>query len=200
MGLDYYVDQDNLIRHLKVTEVLDVCDYHRELDNWAIETKDLKNKLKKIGRISILPNEYSWEVDGSKNQFAIRFDKYPYFDSEIFQCIECGCTFFFHLELGINGPQKRYRNVKSEWIDIDAIKPAKQVIVDYKPFEYIIYKNPDLSYGVSISKRLGIGIDIYYELTTDEVVSYLRVGISGLRNRLDDMDKNYQNYKVTSWR
>jgi hypothetical protein len=64
----------------------------------------------------------------------------------------------------------------------------------------VVYKNPDLTYGISISKNLGTGVDIYHQLINEEKEKYLIDGINSLTDRMKDMDTNYNNYKVTSWR
>lgn len=90
--------------------------------------------------------------------------------------------------------------MKKELKDIETRIPNKQIVVEYKTAEYVVYKNPDLTYGISISKNLGAGMDIYHQLTEEEKVNYLRDGIKALSERMKDMDMNYNNYKVTSWR
>lgn len=194
------IDEQKLLHYLTSIKVDNCCGGHEDFQEWNNETEVLRNSLIKIGKISTIPSENQSDIKYWGANAPIQMDKYPYYDCEIFQCKECNTVFFFYIELGGHGPQKRYRVVKKELIDVETIKPKHQIIIDIKDYEYIIYKNPDLSYGISICKSLGVGVDIYHQLTFNEQNSYLQNGISTLKERMKDMDTNYNNYKVTSWR
>jgi len=194
------IDENRLLHHLTSTKVSDLCGNHSGFYEWNNETDELKIKLKKIGQISIQPSDKQWEAPYWGQDTKIQMDCYPYYGCEVFQCTECNTTFFYYLELGGHGAQKRYRIVRKDLIDLETIKPKNQIIIDYKDLDYVIYKNPDLTYGISISKNLGIGVDIYHQLSNEEKENYLRDGINSLKDRMTDMDKNHGNYKITSWR
>ena len=200
METAYNVDENSLLHHLTSTKVSDLCGNHSEFYEWNNETEELKSKLKKIGQISIQPSDKQWEAPYWGHETKIQMDCYPNYGCEIFQCTECNTTFFYYLELGGHGAQKRYRVVRKELIDLETFKPKHQIIIDYKDYDYVVYKNPDLTYGISISKSLGIGVDIYHQLTIEEKIKYIIEGIESLKERMKDMDLNFDNYKVTSWR
>ena len=200
MNIAFDINEDNLLQYLTSLTVLNLCKNHSEFYEWNNETDDLKCTLKKIGEISIQPSDKQWEVPYWGIDTKIEMDCYPYYGCEIFQCIECNAIFFYYLELGGHGAQKRYRLIRKELIDLESIKPKHKIIIDYKDYDYVVYKNPDLTYEISISKPLGIGIDIYHKLSKEEKENYLLQGITSLKNRMKDMDENFNNYKVTSWR
>lgn len=194
------IDEQRLLHFLASTKVDTCCGGHIDFFEWKNETEELKNNLIKIGQISVSPSDNQNDLQYWGENAAIQIDKYPYYGCEIFQCKKCDTIFFYYLELGGHGPQKRYRVIRRELIDIETIKPKYQIVVDYKNLDYIIYKNIDLTYGISISKNLGIGVDIYHQLSKEEKEQYLHEGITSLKIRMADMDKNYHNYKITSWR
>ncbi len=200
MNIANDIDENRLLHHLTSTKVSDLCENHSDFYEWNNETDELRTKLKKIGQISIQPSEKQWEAPYWGQDTKIQMDCYPNYSCDVFQCIECNTTFFYYLEFGGHGAQKRYRVVRKELIDLESIKPKNPIIIDYKDLDYVIYKNPDLTYDISISKSLGTGVDIYHKLSKEEKENYFREGINSLKNRMSDMDKNYNNYKVTSWR
>jgi hypothetical protein len=200
METAYEINEDRLLHHLTSTKVSDICGNHLEFYEWNNETDDLIAKLKKIGQISIQPSEKQWEAQYWGQDAKILMDCYPNYGCDIFQCTKCNTTFFYYLELGGHGAQKRYRVVRKELIDLETIRPKHQIIIDYKYMDYVVYKNPDLTYSISICKSLGIGVDIFHQLSNEEKEHYLQNGIISLTERMKDMDKNYDNYKVTSWR
>ncbi|ELV7526289.1 hypothetical protein QMU91_002522, partial [Flavobacterium psychrophilum] len=128
------------------------------------------------------------------------FGIYPYFDCEILQCDKCKNLFFYYIELGGHLPQKRLRLIRKELIDLDSLKPRTQIVIDYQGLDYQVYKNKDLTYEISICKNFGVTVDIYHKLSIEEQNEYILNGISVLEKRIIDMDKNYNNYKVVSWR
>ena len=50
------IDEQRLLHYLITTKVDDSCGRHTDYFEWNNETEELKNKLKKIGQISIQPN------------------------------------------------------------------------------------------------------------------------------------------------
>ncbi|MEO4005043.1 hypothetical protein [Flavobacterium sp. CAU 1735] len=200
METAFEIDEQKLLHFLASTKVNDSCGGHNDFWEWHNETEELKTNLTKIGQISVQPGEKQWESQYWGQDAKIQFDRYPYYGCEIFQCTKCNTVFFYYLEIGGHGPQKRYRVVRKDLIDIETIKPSHPIVIDYKGLDYIMYKNPDLTYAISISKNVGIGIDIYHQLSKEEQELYLKEGIISLDSRMKDMDLNYSNYKVTSWR
>jgi|GEM_PF-996668 len=200
METTFDIDEQKLLHFLASTKVNDACGGHTDFWEWHNETEELKTNLIQIGQISVTPGEKQWDSHYWGQDAKIQFDRYPYYGCAIFQCQKCNTVFFHYVELGGHGPQKRYRVVRKELIDLESIIPTHRIIIDYKGVDYIIYKNPDLSYGILISKTIGIGIDVYHQLSKEEQELYLKDGIHSLNARMQDMDVNYTNYKVTSWR
>ena len=200
MDTTFEIDENKLLHHLTSTKVSDLCGNHSDFYEWNNETEELRKKLKKIGQISIQPSAKQWDAPYWGKETKIFMDCYPYYGCEIFQCTQCNTTFFYYSELGGHGAQERYRVVRKELIDLETIKPKHQIIIDYKDLEFVVYKNPDLTFGISISKNLGIGADIYHQLSENEKECYLLNGIKSLNDRIKDMNENYNSYKITSWR
>ncbi|UUC45139.1 hypothetical protein [Flavobacterium cerinum] len=200
METTFEINDQNLLHFLAATKTNNSCGGHTDFLEWNNETEELKTNLTKIGQIAIQPNEKQWDSQYWGQEAKIQLDRYPYYGCEIFQCQKCNTFFFYYLESGGHGAQKRYRVIRKELIDIESITPSYPIIIDYKNLDYTIFKNPDLTYAVSISKNIGIGLDVYYQLSKEEQEGYLRDGINSLSNRIKDMDLNYSNYKVTSWR
>jgi hypothetical protein len=193
------IDQDRILNYLNQNKVKeDICD-HSDFIEWNEETDEIKTVVEKIGKIT-LPSNSSKNKNCWRKDSKIELDKYPYLECEIHQCQKCKSIFFHHIELTGNAPQRRYRLLRKELIDLDSIKPKVRIIIDSEPFKYQVYKNPDLSYEISICKPVALGIDIYHKLTKQEEVEYLKNGIKALQNRIEDMDGNYNKYKVVSWR
>ena len=200
METAFEINDQKLLHFLTSTKVDDSCGGHTDFLEWHNETEELKTSLTKIGQIAIQPSEKQWDSQYWGQDAKIQLDRYPYYGCEIFQCQKCNTVFFYYLELGGHGAQKRYRVIRKDLIDMETIKPAHPIVIDYKGMDYMIYKNPDLTYAVSISKNIGIGLDVYHQLSKEEQEGYLRDGIISLNNRMKDMDLNYSNYKVTAWR
>jgi len=196
----FEIDDQKLLHFLASTKVNDSCGGHNDFLEWNNETEELKANLTKIGQISVQPGEKQWDSQYWGQDAKIQFDCYPYYGCEIFQCKKCNTVFFHYTEIGGHWPQKRYRVVRKSLIDIESIKPTHRIVIDYKGLDYFIYKNPDLTYGVLISKNIGLGLDVYHQLSKEEQELYLRDGILSLKSRMEDMDVNFSNYKVTSWR
>lgn len=75
-----------------------------------------------------------------------------------------------------------------------------QIIIEQEDFRYTVYKNPDLTIEISISKPIALGVEVYHILTEKETSNYFQFGISSLENRMKDMNENFSNYRVVSWR
>lgn len=200
METTFDIDEQKLLHFLASIKVNDACGGHTDFWEWHNETEALKTNLTKIGQIAIQPGEKQWEAPYWGQDAKIRFDCYPYYGCDLYQCQKCHTVFFYYVELGGHGPQKRYRVVRKALIDLESLTPTHRIIIDYKGMDYIMYKNPDLTYGLLISKTIGVGIDVYHQLSKEEQERYLKDGIESLNDRLKDMDVNYTNYKVTSWR
>lgn len=200
METTFEINDQNLLHFLTSTKTNDSCGGHTDFLEWNNETEELKTNLAKIGQISVQPGEKQWDSQYWGQDTKIQLDCYPYYGCEIFQCQKCNTFFFYYLELAGHGAQKRYRVVRKELIDLESVKPIHPIVIDYKGFDYMIYKNPDLSYAILISKNIGVGVDVYHQLSKEEQEQYLIDGITSLNDRIKDMDLNYNNYKVTSWR
>lgn len=200
METTFEIDDQKLLHFLTSTKTNDSCGGHIDFLEWNNETEALKTNLTKIGQISIEPNEKQRDSQYWGKEAKIQLDCYPYYGCEILQCQKCNTVFFHYLELGGHGAQKRYRVVRKNLIDLETIKPIHPIVIDYKNLDYMIYKNPDLTYAILISKNIGVGLDVYHPLTKEEQEQYLSDGITSLNDRMTDMDLNYTNYKVTSWR
>ncbi|WP_271785383.1 hypothetical protein [Aquimarina algiphila] len=193
------INQNNLIEYLNRKEtVLDVCD-HSKFKGWNDWNPTFEPELVKIGQIEQKVNmespEKYWGDDA-----PIKLNEYPYWESEIHKCPKCKNIFFFYNEDGGHGRQKRYRLIQKELIDIESIVPTTNCQIISSPYKYTIYKKPDLTFELSICKPIALGVDIYHIMTNDEVKSFKKDGIIALNNRMKDMDENYSNYRVVSWR
>lgn len=164
-----------------------VCD-HSPFLKWNFSSSELVSSLSKIGFVSV---ENCLPSSGDDTE-TIDLERQPYCSSDVFRCEKCH-RFFFRNE-------NNFKLIKREMIDIETIRPKHQIIIDNGNLDYMVFKNPDLSYAVSISKPVGIGIDVHHQLSEMETSSYLEHGILALSERLDDMDRNFSKYKVTSWR
>jgi hypothetical protein len=202
MENELQIDEHRLLHYLSSTEVNEACSGHKDFLEWANETEELRNKLEKIGQLSIQPSEKQWDSEYWGEDALIHLDRYPYYGCEIHQCTKCNTVFFYYLELGGHGAQKRYRVVRKELINLESIKPLHRIVIDSggAGLGYTMYKNPDLTYGISISITMGLGADVYHQLTPEETELYLKGGIKSLDERRKDMTSNYNKYEVTSWR
>jgi len=193
------IDQDTILNYLTQNEVKEsICD-HSDFHDWHEETYEIEKNVEKIGQIS-LPSSSIINKNYCGKDSIIELDKYPYSECEILQCRKCENIFFRFIELVGKEPKKKYRLIRTELINLNSIKPKVQIIIDSKPYIYQVYKNPDLSYEISISKPVALGVEIYHKLTELEEVAYLKKGIESLQKRMEDMDENYSKYRVVSWR
>lgn len=194
------INQNNLLYFL-LTNKIDgsKCD-HSFFFEWNNGNDDLKNDLINIGKINLKP---AFKENGNywgKNA-PIELNKYPYFGCEVYKCKKCNSLFFHYTELGGHGSQKRYRLIRKELIDIESFEPEERTLIDLKSYIYAVYKKPDMTYELSICKAgVGVGIDIYHIMDKGEEQKYLKKGIESLKSRMEDMDANYSNYEVVSWR
>ena len=193
------INQNNLLRFLNNLEQDKSKRDYSDYEGWNDWHPDFEYELIRIGQIEQDP---TWE-SASKywgKDAPILLDKYPYCICEIFQCPISGQVFFHYLETGGHAPQKRYRLIQKELIDIESIKPTQNCQIISKPYKYTIYKKTDLTFELSICKPVALGVDIYHIMTDNEVKSFKEIGISALENRMKDMDENYSDYRVVSWR
>ena len=160
----------------------------------------MKSKLNKRGNIDVNPK--TWEVEQYwGNDAPIVLTKYPYHSCEVYQCIDCKEFFFHYTEDGGHGSQKRYRIINVDLIDKKDYMPTIRSTIEYKSYDYSVAKYPDGVFElVTLRHDVGIGIDILHKLNKTETSDYLNKGINALKERIEDMKKNYNNYKITSWR
>ncbi|ENA1795624.1 hypothetical protein ABF176_002471 [Flavobacterium psychrophilum] len=196
------INQDGLLHFLTSNKINDNICNHLKFLEWENDEENIILSLNKIGELNLEPNfeenKNYWGKD-SKIEFGI----YPYFDCEILQCEKCKNLFFYYVELGGHSPQKRLRLIRKELIDLNTLKPKTQVVIDYEGLDYQVYKNEDLTYEISISKNIeniAVTVEVYHKLTIAEQNDYIAKGIISLEERIADMERNYNNYKVISWR
>lgn len=195
------IDSNNILHFLASCKITSYkCD-HSEYFEWNTGNEDFKSSLIKFGDITSNRNQAK-NFTVLENNSLIDLEFYPYNNREIFQCKNCNSLFFYDTELINQKEEKKYKLIRKELINIDTIKPKHQIIIDYGglDFDYTIYKNPDLTYKISISKPIALGVDIFHKLTKEEEVNYLKNDISALKERMLDMDINYNKYEVISWR
>ena len=200
MNNAFAINEDNLLHYLASIKVEQMCHNHAEFSDWNEETEELTSQIQLIGKISIQPNGQQRNVLSTEDGTKIQLDSYPYNECEIVQCMVCNTVFFRYAELVAQKLQNRYKVIRKELIDIESLKPKRRIIIDIENHYYIIYKNPDLTYDLSISIPLYGGMDVDHCLTNTDKESYLLEGISSLKNRMSDMEAHYTQYKVTHWR
>lgn len=77
---------------------------------------------------------------------------------------------------------------------------AKRTLLEKKEWEYYIYEIEDaIELSVPISNPAP-GFDIIYVLNDFEKNEYLSKGVKALKDRINDMETNFSNYKMVSWR
>ena len=167
---------------------------------WENETSELKNKIIKRGKLDT-PSK-TWKNDKYWGEDApIILSCYPFHSCEIHQCLECKEFFFHYTEDGGHGSQKRYRIIDLELIDKKDYSPNERAIIDYKSFEYSVYKHPSKELELLTCRGdVGIGIDISRKLERSEADEFYANGIINFKDKLIEMKSNYSKYKVTSWR
>ena len=114
------LDRNSLYRLLTLAESKSNCKGHKDFWEWNNETAELVTKLEKIGQIEIEPSINQYDLQYWGTDAPIQFDKYPYYGCEVFRCKTCGTLFFYYLELGGHAPQKRYRVIRKELVDIES--------------------------------------------------------------------------------
>ena len=192
------INQNNLLQFLNsFTKVENTCNHakFKGWNDWEPSFESLPVKVGQIDQKVMRHPEKYWGVDA-----LIKLDEYPYAQCEIHQCPACQALFFFYYEDGGHARRKRYRLIQKELIDIESIVPTQRCKISSDSYHYTIYKNPDLTFELVICKPIALGVDIYHILTNEEVKSFKKEGIAALENRMRDMDKNYSNYRVESWR
>lgn len=193
------ISQNNLLEFLNnFTKIKNTCD-HTKFKGWNNWNPSFEPSLVKVGQINQEvtiqnPDEY-WG-----DNVLIKLNEYPYAQCEIHQCPACQELFFFYNEYGGHGRQKRYRLIQKALIDIESIVPTQNCQIILNSYHYAIYKKPDLTFELSICKPIATGVDVCHIMTNKEVQSFKKEGIAALEDRIKDMDKNYSNYRVKSWR
>lgn len=77
----------------------------------------------------------------------------------------------------------------------------KKEILEQKPWVYMLFKDRNNIYQLSISVPCPApGFDVTYELTEMEIEKYNRVGIDSLKERIKDMNQNRKECKIIAWR
>ncbi|MEW5675967.1 hypothetical protein ABGT15_06600 [Flavobacterium enshiense] len=77
---------------------------------------------------------------------------------------------------------------------------TKRTLLEKKEWEYYIYEaEATIELSVPISNPAP-GFDIIYVLNDFEKNEYLSKGVKALKDRLNDMETNFLNYKMISWR
>ena len=75
-------------------------------------------------------------------------------------------------------------------------------LIEKEEFIFYLYKDDatnELQLSVPISDPHP-GFDVIYMLTIEEQKLYLKNGAEALRERVNDMNLNYKNYTLVSWR
>lgn len=109
-------DLNSLYQLLTLAESNSNCNEHKDFWEWNNETPELVNKLEKIGQIEIELSTNQYDLPYWGKDAPIQLDKYPYYGCEVFKCKVCGLLFFYYLELGGHGVQKRYRVIRKELV------------------------------------------------------------------------------------
>jgi len=193
------INQNNLLRFMNNLEQDKSKIDYSKYQGWNDWHPEFEHEFVRIGQIEQeptwdTPSQY-WGTDA-----PILLNKYPYCTCEIHQCPVSNQVFFHYVEFGGHAPQKRYRLINKDLIDIESIKPTLTAEILSKPYKYAVYKNPDLTFELSICKPVALGIDIYHIMTENEIRSFIKNGIATLESRIKDMDENYSDYRVVSWR
>ncbi|WP_042722707.1 hypothetical protein [Flavobacterium sp. B17] len=73
-------------------------------------------------------------------------------------------------------------------------------VLEKKDWEYYLFEEENnIKLSVPIPKPTP-GFDIIYTLDEYEKENYLRKGIIALKDRIEDMNVNFSNYEMNSWR
>ncbi len=77
---------------------------------------------------------------------------------------------------------------------------TERKLIEQKDWKYYVYEvESDIELSVPIPKPTP-GFDVVYVLNAIEKENYLNTGIKTLENRIKDMETNFLNYKMNSWR
>jgi hypothetical protein len=192
------INQNNLIEYLNDHDYNKACSDHFRYKGWNNWDPIIEPELVKVGQIQQVNSNTVGRYWGENEPIVLT--DYPYSNCEIYKCPICNAIFFFYNEDGGHARQKRYRLIQKDLIDIESIIPTELCKIESIAYKYSIYKKEDMSFKLSICKLVGVGIDVLYTLTEEEVKKYKKKGITGLDARIKDMDENYNNYKIISWR
>lgn len=73
-------------------------------------------------------------------------------------------------------------------------------LLEKKDWHYDVYQeNNNIILSVPIPKPAP-GFDVIYTLNEYEKEKYLQIGIKALEERIQDMNDNFYNYQMNSWR
>ena len=110
------LNEEQLLTYLQNTETNNRCGGHPDFREWNNETPELKSKLIKIGQVadSIQPDADQYNFPYWGENTPVLLTKYPYYGCDLLQCCACNAVFFYYLELGGHGAQKRYRMLRKE--------------------------------------------------------------------------------------
>ena len=110
------LNEEQLLDYLQNTETNNQCGGHPDFREWNNETPELQSKLFKIGQLadSIRPDADQYNFQYWGEDAPISLTKYPYYGCDLLQCSQCNTLFFYYLELGGHGAQKRYRLLRKE--------------------------------------------------------------------------------------
>jgi len=117
MAIANNIDKQGLLYLLALKKINNSCDGHKDFYEWNNGTEILAINLIKIGQVSTQPSHNQYELQYWGKDAPIQMDKYPYYGCEVFQCTKCNTLFFYYLELGGHGVQKRYRVIREELIN-----------------------------------------------------------------------------------
>lgn len=109
-------NQDKLLHYLSLLDANEACVEHKNFFEWANETTELVKNLEKIGEVQAPPSTNPYDLQYWGVDAPIQLDMYPYYGCDILKCKNCGTVFFYYLELGGHGAQKRYRVIRRELI------------------------------------------------------------------------------------
>lgn len=77
---------------------------------------------------------------------------------------------------------------------------SAQKLIEEKEWNYYVYEDGNTILLSVPIPRPTPGFDVLHTLTEYEKEHYLSNGIQSLENRIKDMNTNYSNYKMISWR
>ncbi|GAA5082637.1 hypothetical protein GCM10023210_00210 [Chryseobacterium ginsengisoli] len=77
---------------------------------------------------------------------------------------------------------------------------SEKKLLEKKDWNYYVYEEGNnIQLSVPIPKPTP-GFDVLYTLNESEKEKYLYTGIKALEERIEDMNMNFTNYEMNSWR